>query len=129
MLAFCPNCWCEIAGTPTICRECGTGVDVYSHDYEARLIALLPDSDAAKRAQICLVLGQREKRSAVSHLLSLFSTDPDALVRVAALRALREIGDASAVPEIARIAANENPAVRLIAKQVLGSLKAHGNRR
>jgi HEAT repeat protein len=121
MLAFCPNCWSEIAGTPTICRECGAGVDVYSHDYEHRLVvALIPNSDAAKRAQICLVLGQREKRSAVPHLLSLLSTDPDALVRVAALRALSEIGDESAVPEITRIAVNESPPLRSIAKQVLG---------
>ncbi len=128
MLAFCPNCWSEITGTPTICRECGTRADVYSHEYEHRLVALIPNSDPAKRAQICLVLGQREKRSAVPHLLSLLSTDPDVLVRVAALRALSEIGDTSVVPEITRIAANESPPVRSIAKQLLGALKAHGNR-
>ncbi len=129
MLAYCPNCWAEITGTPTICRKCGTGVDVYSHEYEHRLIALLGSSDATKRAQICLVLGEREKRSSVSHLLALIATDPDPLVRVAALRALSQIGDISVVPAIAKIAVTDSPPVRSIAKQVLSSLGAHGAKR
>jgi len=129
MLAYCPNCWGEITGTPTICRKCGTGVDVYSHEYEHQLVALLDKSDAAKRAQICLVLGEREKRSAIPHLLVLIATDPEPLVRVAALRALSEIGDVSVVPAITKIAATDSPPVRSIAKQVLGSLQAHGFKR
>jgi len=129
MLAYCPNCWGETTGTPTICRKCGTGVDVYSHEYEHQLVALLDKSDAAKRAQICLVLGQREKRSAIPHLLVLIATDPEPLVRVAALRALSEIGDVSVVPAITKIAATDSPPVRSIAKQVLGSLQAHGSKR
>lgn len=128
MLAYCPNCWHEIRGTPTICRKCGTGVDVYSHEYEHQLVALLDKSDAAKRAQICLVLGEREKRSALPHLLVLLATDPEPLVRVAALRALNEIGDTSVVPVITQIAVTDSPQVRSIAKQVLDSLKAHGSK-
>jgi HEAT repeat protein len=129
MLAYCPNCWGEITGTPTICRNCGTGVDIYSHEYEHQLVALLAKSDAVKRAQICLVLGEREKRSAVPHLLVLIATDPDPLVRVAALRALSEIGDTSVVPAITKIATTDSPPVRSIANQVLGSLKGRRAKR
>lgn len=128
MLAYCPNCWHEIAGSPTICRKCGTGVDVYSHEYQRQLVALLPKSDAAKRAQICLVLGEREKRSAVPPLLALLATDSDPIVRVAVLHALNDIGDTSVVPVITHIATTDSPPVRSIAKQVLDSLKAHGNK-
>jgi HEAT repeat protein len=97
MLAFCPNCWNAISASPATCRNCGTRVDVYSHDYESQPVSLLPHSHAAKRVEICLVLGQRQKRSAVPHLTGLL-TATSMLVRVAALRALSEIGNGSAIP-------------------------------
>jgi HEAT repeat protein len=103
---------------------CGANVDVSSVEYEKRLIELIPQSDAAKRAEICLLLGQRKNQAAVSHLVLLVSTDPEVVVRVAALRALSEIGDASALQEIAKVAANESSPVGAVAKQILSALKA-----
>ena len=126
MLAFCPRCWNEIMGSPTTCRKCGTAIDVNSAEYENQLFALIPQSTATKRAEICLVLGQREKRSAVPHLVSLFLSDENAVVRIAVLRALEQIGDASAVPEVTKIAANETSPLHAFAKHVLSSLTAQG---
>ena len=103
---------------------CGANVDVSSLEYEKRLIELIPQSNAAKRAEICLLLGQRKNQAAVCHLVSLLCTDPEVVVRVAALRALSEIGDASALQEITKVATNETSPVGAVAKQILSTLKA-----
>lgn len=127
MLAFCPNCWNGINSSPMTCRNCGTHVDVYSHEYERELVSLLGRSSAEKRAEICLVLGHREKRSAIPHLIDML-TDPDALVRIAALGALGKIGDSSAVPALKKVAANDDTAIRTFATQVITTLEAHGSK-
>jgi HEAT repeat protein len=123
MLAFCPTCWNEITNSPSFCRKCGVSVDFCSPEYERRLLELVPLSHAAKRAEICLLLGRRAKQSAVPHLATLLCTDPEHLVRMAALRALGEIGDASAFREIAKVAANEESPVYAVANDMLRNLK------
>jgi len=102
---------------------CGAKVDVCSVEYEKELIELVPQSDAAKRAEICLLLGQRKNHAAVSPLVSLLRTDPETFVRAAALRALSEIGDASALHEIAKVAAEETNPIGAMAKQMLSTLQ------
>jgi HEAT repeat protein len=99
-------------------------VNVGSVEYEQKLIELIPQGDAAKRAEICLLLGQRKNQAAISPLVSLLCIDPEMVVRVAALRALSEIGNASALDEIAKVAVNEANPVRGVAKQILKTLKA-----
>lgn len=123
MLAYCPTCWNSISSSPATCRNCGTRIDVYSHEYEYQLVSLLAHSHAERRAEICLVLGSRGKRSAVPRLLEIL-TDPSTLVRVAALRALGEIGDPSAIPAVKKIA-NENTSVGSFAKHVVNALEGH----
>ncbi len=122
MLAFCPTCWNEITNSPSFCRKCGVNVDVASPEYERQLLNLVPLSNATKRAEICLLLGHRAKQSAVPYLATLVCTDPERLVKVAALRALSKIGDLSAVREIARVAANNTSPVYGIANDLLKSL-------
>jgi HEAT repeat protein len=119
MLAFCPTCWNEITDSPRVCRKCGTKVDIHSPEYQQKLLDLIPSSNATKRAEICLLLGRREMRNVVPALVSLACSDPDAIVRVAALRALDEIGDAPALHTIAKVAANEKSPVHAVAKQIL----------
>jgi len=80
MFVICPVCWRELESTPAICEKCGTHVDLYSREYERRLISALRGADAETRAQICWVLGSRRKRSAVPTLIELLR-DPDVLVR------------------------------------------------
>jgi HEAT repeat protein len=123
MLAFCYKCWNEITSSPTICRKCGCSIDISSHDYEKQLLDLMPNSSAAKRAEICLVLGQREKRSANPQLISIALNDEDAIVRVAALRALGAIGDPSGIEEIAKVALDLKSPDHGVAKQILHNLK------
>jgi len=88
------------------------------------LISLIPRSGAEKRAQICWVLGHRAKRSAVPALLELLR-DSDLFVRIAAIRALGEIGDDSAISAIESAASGGQPAVREIARKALAMLGVH----
>jgi HEAT repeat protein len=118
MFVICPVCWREMDTTPAVCGKCGTRVDLYSRDYERRLISALRGADAETRAQICWVLGSRRKRSAVSTLIELLR-DPDVLVRVAALRGLGEIGDASSVKAVERLTASNDTVVKKVATSVL----------
>lgn len=60
-------------------------------EYERRLVALIPQSDSGRRVEICLLLGKRHKATAVPHLIALSNTDPDSIVRAAALQALGDI--------------------------------------
>jgi HEAT repeat protein len=118
MVVLCPKCWSELRATPATCPSCGSKVDLYSRDYERRMVGAVAHASAERRAQICWLLGMRGKRSAVPALVQLLA-DPDTLVRVAALRALGEIGDDSAVPDIEKVMAGGNPAIRTVARQVL----------
>ena len=121
MLVLCPKCWNELKSTPVTCPNCGTKIDIYSRDYERQLIAAISRSVAERRAQICWVLGARGKRSSVPALIELLH-DPDLLVRVAALRALAEIGDGSAVNAVEKATMSEQLAIRTVARQVLNVL-------
>ena len=124
MLAFCHMCWAELHSTPTICTNCGARVDIYSREYERKLISVIARSDAEKRAQICWVLGRRAKRGAIPALMQLLH-DPDMFVRTAAIRALGQIGDDSAVAAIESAVSDSRPAVREIARKALTVLGAH----
>jgi HEAT repeat protein len=121
MFVICPICWRELETTPAVCEKCGAHVDLYSREYERRLISALRGADGDTRAQICWVLGSRRKRSAVSTLVELLR-DPDVLVRVAALRGLGEIGDASSVNAVERLTASKDTVVQTVAKNVLKML-------
>jgi HEAT repeat protein len=121
MFVMCPHCCHELEITPAVCEKCGTHVDLYSREYERRLISLLPRADAETWARICWVLGSRRKRSALPTLIDLLR-DLDILVRVAALRGLGEIGDASAVNAVERLTAGKDAVVQTVAKNVLNIL-------
>lgn len=122
MVALCSRCWSELKSTPTECPNCGTSVDLYAREYEQKLIKAIPRASAERRAKICWVLGLRGKRSSVPALVELLREDPDVLVRVAALRALGEIGDESAINAVERATISEHRAVSVVAKQVLNVL-------
>jgi HEAT repeat protein len=121
MFVICPVRWRELETTPAVCEKCGTHVDLYSYEYERRLISALRGADGETRAQICWVLGSRRKRSAVSTLIELLH-DPDVLVRVAALRGLGEIGDASSVNAVERLTLSKDTVIQAVATKVLNLL-------
>jgi HEAT repeat protein len=127
MLVLCPKCWTELNKSPVVCSNCGTEVDLYSREYERRLLAALPRCQAERRAQICWILGRRGKRSSVPALMELLH-DPDTFVRIAALRALGEIGDESAMAAVEKLGESQNLAVRTVARQVLKVLSVSSAR-
>jgi HEAT repeat protein len=121
MFLPCPKCWYELKTSPTECPNRGTAVDLYAREYARKLVAAIPRSSAERRAKICWVLGFRGKRSSVLALVQLLH-DPDVRVRVAALRALGEIGDESAINAVEKATVSEHQAVSTVARQVLNML-------
>jgi len=121
MLILCPKCWSEIDATHVVCDKCGAMVDLYSRNYEQQLTNVLAQSDARRRAQICCILGCRGKTSASPVLVDLLH-DPDVEVCEAAIRALGEIGDASAAEAVKPMLMSENDDLRSAARYVLRTL-------
>ena len=115
MVILCPKCWSEVDATRVVCENCEAMVDLYSRNYEVQLVAVLEHSDAQRRAQICRILGCRGKSSALPVLVELLQ-DPDAAVCEAAVRALGEIGDASAAIAVKAMLASKNDDLRSAAR-------------
>ena len=121
MLVLCPKCWNELKTANTDCPHCGTTVDLSSPKYQRRLLAALSHANAERRSQICQVLSFIGDRGAVQALIDLLH-DPDIFVRVAALRALGEIGDPSSVTAVEKVTLSQNLIVRAVATAVLKML-------
>jgi len=121
MFVLCPKCWNELKTTNTDCPHCGAPVDLSSPKYQRRLLAGLSHANAERRSQICQVLSFIGDRGAVQALIELLH-DPDIFVRVAALRALGEIGDPSSVAAVEKVTLSQNLVVRTVAAAVLKML-------
>jgi len=121
MLVLCPKCWNELKTANTDCPHCGTTVDLSSPKYQRRLLAALSHANAERRSQICQVLSFIGDRGAVQALIELLH-DSDIFVRVAALRALGEIGDPSSVAAVEKVTLSKNLVVRVVAAAVLKML-------
>jgi HEAT repeat protein len=121
MVILCPKCWSEIEATRVVCEKCGAMVDLYSRNYEGQLLAVLRESEAPRRAQICRILGCRGKNTAIPALVELLH-DPDVAVCEAAVRALGEIGDASAAVAVKPMLNSQNEDLRSAARYVLRTL-------
>jgi HEAT repeat protein len=122
MLAFCTRCWSQISAQAKVCSECGGRVDDDPRSFEQKLLNALAHPLPATRARICWVLGQKRAKWAVPHLIGMLS-DKDLYVRIAALRALGETADESAVPALERAAAQENVMVRIVAQGALEQIR------
>ncbi len=118
MFVICSECWGGLTENPAVCKKCGARVDLYSPDYERRLLSILPRADAETRAQICWMLGSRRERSGLAPLLKLLR-DPDVMVQIAALRGLGEIGDPCAIDSVSELAKVDNVIVQTVARNVL----------
>lgn len=127
MLAFCLTCWNEITNSPTVCRKCGTIVNIDSPEYGTQLLDLLSACGSTRRVEICLLLGRQKRRTAVAQLASIADKDPEGIVRIAALRALGDIGDDPAMDEIENVALSNSP-VASTAKEILMTLRARVTR-
>lgn len=121
MFLLCPKCWSELISGSTDCPRCGVHVDLPSPKYQRRLLAALAHASPERRSQICQVLASIGDREAVQGLIELLH-DPDIFVRVAALRALGEIGDPSSVAAVEKLTLSQNLIVRGVATAVLKML-------
>ncbi len=83
----------------------------------AQLRRLPPD----RQAKLISVLADRADRRALPAVIESLSSS-EIEVRLAAVRAMRQLGDASVVPTLVKVATGEEPMVRETALQVLRSL-------
>jgi HEAT repeat protein len=131
MFLLCPKCWSELKFGNTDCPLCGMHVDLPSPKYQRRLLAALAHASPERRSQICQVLGSIGDRGAVPGLIELLH-DPDIFVRVAALRALGEIGEPSSVAAVEKLTLCQNLIIRAVAtavlKMLIGTESAQSNR-
>lgn len=121
MVILCPSCWKETEATHIVCQSCGASIDLYSPDYERRIVAELKLCNPERRIQICRTLGCRGKRSAIPVLIGLLE-DSEPSVCEEAIRGLGEIGDSSAADAVKKMLAHENGSIRGSARYVLRSL-------
>jgi len=121
MFLLCPKCWNELKSGNTDCPHCGTAIDLRSPGYQRRLIAALLHASPERRCQICQALSSIADREAVRSLIGLLH-DPDIFVRVAALRALGEIGDPLSVAAVEKLTLTQNLVLRAVAAAVLKML-------
>ncbi len=92
-----------------------------------KLLGLMSQLPPARQAKLLSVLADRgdpASRPAVVQALE----HQDAEVRLAAVRALRKLGDASVVPALLRAASGEDQQLAQTAKEVLIALPGRGNR-
>ena len=124
MFVLCPKCWNELNTSPVECPCCGTSVDVSTPKYMRHMLTAIPHANSDKRTRICWVLGFIGDRSSVPALIELLR-DPEVFVRIAALRALGEIGDPATLGAVEKLTLAPNLAVRTIARNVLKLLLEH----
>lgn len=128
MLAFCTRCWSEMHTEDVVCPNCGARVDDDPRSFEQKLIAALDHPLPETRSRICWLLGQKRAIWAVPQLLNMLG-DTDLFVRIAALRALGEIGDPSAEPALQAASQDDKPLVRVVAQGALEQIRVRtGNR-
>ena len=120
----CVICWSEMPSERRTCTCCGAVVDVASPAYEKSLLKALDTASPEHKAQICRALATRGSARALPHLVDMLD-NPVVLVRVEALRALGELGNASIIPVIEEHAAStESLSVRAAASEALQALAA-----
>jgi HEAT repeat protein len=123
MLAFCTRCWSEMSSKDDVCAHCGARVDDDPRSFEQKLIAALEHPLPETRSRICWILGQKRATWAVPRLIRMVN-DSDLFVRVAALRALGDIGDPSAEAVLQATCRDEKPLVRMVAQGALEQIHA-----
>jgi HEAT repeat protein len=124
MFVLCPKCWNELNTSPVDCPCCGTSVDVSTPRYMRHLLAAIAHANSDKRTRICWVLASIGDRNAVPILVELLH-DPELFVRIAALRALGEIGDPASLGAVEKLTLGQNLVVRTVARSVLKLLVEH----
>jgi HEAT repeat protein len=122
MLAFCTRCWWQISDRDVVCTHCGAKVDDDPRSFEEKLTAALEHPLPETRSRICWVLGQKKAAWAVPHLIRRLQDD-DLFVRVAALRALGNIGDPSAESALEAAISDEKLLVRIVAQGALEQIR------
>jgi HEAT repeat protein len=118
VIAYCMTCWSEIPASDLVCPVCGKNVTDDSKSFDQKLLTAFDHPLPDARVRICWLAGRRKMREAVPPLLRLLR-DPDLYVRLAALEALGEIGDAVAVPPIESAARERSVLIRKAARRAL----------
>lgn len=95
----------------------------------AVIVGALSDSDAETRRTACKCLGMRGGQQAISELTRVVSSDTEDNVRIAAVRALGETRDTSALTPLAEALVDPDPALKSKAREALTAVSGrdYGN--
>jgi HEAT repeat protein len=118
---FCPSCWSQVDQAVTVCPHCGVDIQnvLDQRDYVAKLIAALTHPEASTPIRAAWILGRLRASAAVGPLLTLLEGDADVFIKMAAVEALGQIGDASPRPLLAELAERGPALLRNKAAQAL----------
>lgn len=132
MQAFCTKCWSLISTQDVVCPLCGADPGNDTRSFEQKLVAALEHPFPSTRARICWLLGQHGGSWSIPHLVRMLD-DVDMFVRMAAIRALGEVGDESVVPALQRASKDDSLLLRIVAagalEQVSARVFSHGKTR
>ena len=123
MQAFCTRCWSLISTQDAVCPECGAETAIDKRSFEEKLVTALNHPLPSTRARICWLLGQQREPWCTPHLVRMLD-DPDLFVQMAALRALGDAGDASAIPVLEQASKQASLLLRIVAAGALQQIFA-----
>jgi HEAT repeat protein len=122
MYAFCTNCWSLISAKDDRCSTCGAKPEEDGRTFHQKLTAALEHPLPETRSRICWALGRMRARWAVPQLIDMLG-DEDLFVRVAALRALGDIGDEAAIPALQTATEDNSVLARIAATNALAQIR------
>ncbi len=98
MIYFCPSCWTELDRDYEHCPSCGCDIEKLSRsqDYIDKLIAALNHPEPETPIRAVWILGRLCDKRAIRPLYDIACKTSDTFLRVAAIKALVEIGTAEA---------------------------------
>ncbi len=124
MKQYCPVCWAENSGDARKCVRCGAPLDAPAESYDTALIAALNHPEPTTPVRAAWILGHRRVAAAVEPLRAVLRDHTDAYLLQAACKALQEIGDAAATPELVATLRSGPLIARNAAATALGALGA-----
>jgi HEAT repeat protein len=93
-------------------------------DYDQYLLNALKDENVGIRTSAAQLLGERKVEAAVEPLLKMLKAEKRCGCRIIAAKALYDIGDAKALPELIKVAKyDKNKTVRRVAAAIVQEMQ------
>jgi len=116
----------HIENDPMVRRQIMRTISVFPHpDAAGILVAATHDHDMETRRLACTCLGKRGGKPAVDELNRVLTTDTNFDVRLAAVRAMGQTKEGTAVPPLVEAMVDADPAMQALAYESLTNVSGH----